>query len=145
MEMTIWLGAMILFLCIEAGTVGLVSIWFAAGSLAAFVAAMLGASFPIQIGVCLGVSGLCLAALRPLVRKYIAPKIVKTNVEAVVGKQAEVTETIDNRHATGAVKLGAVTWTARSTQNVTIPQSSTVRVDRVEGVKLFVTQITEEK
>ncbi len=139
MEMLIWFGLMILFLVLEASSVGLVSIWFAAGSLVALIAAALGAGLAVQIILAVAVSALCLAAVRPLVRKYMKPKLVRTNVDAVVGNFAVVTEEINNLQATGAVKLGAVTWTARSTNDETIPAGATVRVDRVEGVKLFVT------
>ena len=69
------------------------------------------------------------------------PKLVKTNVDAVVGSLAVVTEEINNLQATGAVKLGAVVWTARSTEDVTVPAGATVRIDRVEGVKLFVSLV----
>lgn len=139
MDIAIWFGIMLLFLFLEAGTVGLVSIWFAVGSLVALIAAALGADLVVQIVLAVVVSALCLAAVRPVVRKYITPKLVRTNVEAVIGQSAVVTEQIDNLHATGAVKLGAVIWTARSTEDKTIPAGATVRVDRVEGVKLFVT------
>lgn len=141
MEMYIWLGVTVVFLLIEAASVGLVSIWFAAGSLAGLIAAAFGAPVPVQIIVALAVSTLCLWALRPLAKKYICPKITKTNVEAVVGKSAVVTENIDNLHSCGAVKVGAVTWTARSTDGASISAGATVKVDRVEGVKLFVTKV----
>lgn len=139
MEVLLWFVLMILFLALEAGTVGLVSMWFAVGSLVSLVAAALGASLVVQIILAVAVSALCLATVRPLVRKYITPKLVRTNVDAVVGGLAVVTEEINNLQATGTVKLGAVTWTARSTDDTAIPAGATVRVDRVEGVKLFVT------
>lgn len=141
MEMLIWFGLMILFLVMETGTVGLVCIWFAAGSLVALIASALGAGVVVQIILAVAVSALCLAAVRPLVRKYMNPKLVKTNVDAVIGSLAVVTEEINNLQATGAVKLGAVVWTARSTEDVTVPAGATVRIDRVEGVKLFVSLV----
>ena len=134
----LWFIVMVVFLAVEAGTVGLGSIWFSAGALVAMLAAVLGASVPVQIVVWAAVSAGSLACLRPMVRKYINPKIVRTNVDAVVGKEAIVTQDIDNLRATGTVKLGAVTWTARSTDDSPIPAGTVVRVQRVEGVKLFV-------
>ena len=44
-----WLVAMVLFGVLEAVTVGLTSIWFAVGALAALIAASLGA-FALEIG-----------------------------------------------------------------------------------------------
>jgi membrane protein implicated in regulation of membrane protease activity len=44
-----WASAAVLFLIIEAATVGIASIWFALGSLCALVAALLGAPLWLQI------------------------------------------------------------------------------------------------
>lgn len=133
-----WFVAMVLFLAVEAATVGLVSIWFSVGSLAGLLAAALGASIPVQILLFVAVAAACLACLRPIVRKYITPKLVRTNVDAIIGREAVVTEPIHNIQAEGAVKVGAVTWTARSTNGVSIPAGTVIRIDRVEGAKLFV-------
>ena len=81
-----------------------------------------------------------LALLRPLVKKYMTPKIVRTNVDSVVGSTGIVTEAIDNVTAKGQVKLGHMFWTARSTSGETIPEGTLIQVDRIEGVKVFVSQ-----
>ena len=81
------------------------------------------------------------AALRPLARKYFKPRITRTNVDAIIGSQGYVTNLIDNMAATGTVKLGAMEWTARSTTGENIPVGTLVKVDRIEGVKAFVTAV----
>ena len=139
----LWFVLAVVFLMIEGGTVMLVSVWFAAGSLVAMLAALLSAPFWLQLILFLGVSAGLLALLRPMVRKYLKPKITATNVDAVVGSQGYVTETVDNLAATGQVKLGAMPWTARSTDGSPIEAGTLVRVDRVEGVKAFVTPVRE--
>ena len=139
----LWFVLAVVFLMIEGGTVMLVSIWFAAGSLVAMLAALLSAPFWLQLILFLGVSAGLLALLRPMVRKYLKPKITATNVDAVVGAQGYVTETVDNLAATGQVKLGSMPWTARSTDGSPIEAGTLVRVDRVEGVKAFVTPVRE--
>ena len=141
MEAIIWLGIMVVFLFMEANTVSLVSIWFAAGSLAALIASLFGAQLWLQITLFLVVSAATLACLRPLVRKYIKPKIVPTNTDALLQSQGYVTEEIDNLAAHGQVKLGAMEWTARSTNGDPIPQGTLVKVDKIEGVKAFVTPV----
>ena len=135
----VWLVLIPMFLLIEASTVMLVSIWFALGSLAALLLSLLGASVGLQAAVFLIVSAVSLTALRPLVRKYVNPKLTKTNVDAVVGTTGLVTVAIDNVSAVGQVKLGAMYWTARSTAGDKIPEGALVRVDKIEGVKVFVT------
>jgi len=135
----IWLSLLVIFLIAEASTVMLISLWFAAGSLAALIVCLLGGSFGLQAGVAIVVSVIALTALRPLVRKYITPKLVKTNVDSVIGTQGLVTIAIDNVAAQGQVKLGAMVWTARSSSGESIPEGTLIKVDRVEGVKVFVT------
>ena len=141
MEAIIWLGIMVVFLFMEANTVSLVSIWFAAGSLAALIASLFGAQLWLQITLFLVVSAASLACMRPLVRKYIKPRIVPTNTDALLQSQGYVTEDIDNLAARGQVKLGAMEWTARSTNGDPIPQGTLVKVDKIEGVKAFVTPV----
>ena len=134
-----WLILMVVFLVTEASTVTMVSLWFAAGSLVALVASLLHAQVWLQVTLFLAVSALLLAALRPMARKHFTPKLSKTNVDAIIGAQGYVTADIDNLAATGTVKLGAMEWTARSTSGQPIPKGSLVKVDRIEGVKVFVT------
>lgn len=136
----LWFILMGVFLWMESATVSLISIWFAAGSLAAMIAALFGAQIWLQAVLFVVVSVLLLASLRTVVRKFITPKLVKTNVDAVVGSTGIVVEPIDNIRSLGRVKLGGMEWSARSTENVQIPENTLVTVDRVEGVKVFVTQ-----
>ena len=139
MEIGIWFGLLILFGILEAVTVSVVSIWFMAGSLAAILAALCGASLPVQIVLFLAGSVALLGSLRALDRKYVSPKITATNADRVIGKTAVVTESIDNIAAQGAVKVGGVVWTARSSGGKPIAAGAQVQVDRIEGVKLYVT------
>ena len=139
MNTIIWLVLLILFLVAEAATVTMVSLWFAAGSLAALIVAVTGGPLGLQLFVALAVSSLLLACLRPVVRKHFTPGLTKTNVDAVIGSCGYVTADIDNVSATGTVKLGAMEWTARSTTGTPIPKGTLVKVDRIEGVKAFVT------
>ena len=139
----LWLALLIAFLVMEGSTVTLVSIWFSAGSLVAMIVALLGGPFWLQLILFLGVSAGLLALLRPMVRKYIKPKVTATNVDSLIGSQGYVTETVDNIAATGQVKLGAMPWTARSTDGSPIEAGTLIRVDRIEGVKAFVSPVKE--
>lgn len=134
----VWLALVVLFLAVEAATVGIVSLWFAAGALAALLAALLGFALWLQLLLFLVVSGGLLLALRPLVRRYVSPKVTATNVDSIIGTVGPVTVAIDNVSAAGQVKLGAMVWTARSSSGQPIPEGTLVRVDKIEGVKVFV-------
>lgn len=137
----IWFCLMVVFLIVEAACpIHLVSIWFAAGSLTAMVVSFLGGPLWLQIAVFLAVSCLLLALLWPFIKKFLRPKLEKTNVDAVIGTKGVVTVTIDNTAAAGQIKLGAMEWTARSTSGAVIEKGAVVRVDRIEGVKAFVSE-----
>lgn len=140
----IWAGLLVLFTVGEAITVGLTSIWFAAGALAALICALLGGPLWLQIALFIVVSALCLSAIRPLAHKYFNSKVEPTNADRIIGTEAMVTEDIDNLQAVGAVRVGGVTWTARSEGDAPIPAGTLVRVLRIEGVKVFVEKVKEE-
>lgn len=133
-----WLALMVVFLVVEASTVSLVSLWFAVGALGALVAELLGAPLWAQILIFLALSGVLLACLRPFVRKFIKPKVTPTNTDSVIGSAGFVTEDIDNLSARGQVKLGGMTWSARSTSGKPIHKDTKITVDKIEGVKVFV-------
>lgn len=137
----VWFGLLLLFLVVEAACpIHLVSIWFAAGSLLAMVIAFLGGPIWLQVTVFVVVSAALVALLWPFIRKFLNPNLSKTNVDAVVGSQGIVSVAIDNTAAVGQVKLGAMDWTARSTSGELIPQGTVVKVDRIEGVKAYVSK-----
>ena len=137
----IWLLLVVVFLIAEAATVTVISLWFAAGALAAMATALLGGGVWLQTGVFLVVSAIALTALRPLVRKYLTPKLTATNVDSVIGSVGIVTTVIDNVAAAGQVKLSGMEWTARSCTGEVIPAGTQVTVERIEGVKVFVTPV----
>jgi membrane protein implicated in regulation of membrane protease activity len=136
-----WLVLPVVFLAVEAATVTVVSLWFAAGSLAAMVTALTGGGLAFQAAVFLGVSAVMLTALRPLVRRYLTPKLTATNIDSVIGATGLVTSAIDNLTSSGQVKLNGMEWTARSTDGTPIPAGTRIRVDRIEGVKVFVSPL----
>ncbi len=139
MQMSVfWLIALIVFGVVEAATVGLASIWFAAGALAALISSGLGAPLWIQVVLFLVISFLTLLLIRPLAQRYLIPKQQATNADRVIGAQAVVEEEIDNRMGRGLVSVAGSMWTARSENGQIIPTGVLVRVLRIEGVKVFV-------
>lgn len=140
----IWVGLMVVFLIVEAACpIHLVSAWFAVGAIGAAVACWLNAALWVQITVFVVISAVLLVLLWPLTRKYLNPGHTATNVDSVPGSEAYVTAPIDNIHAQGQVKLNGMEWTARSTSGDPIPEGTLVRVDKVEGVKVFVSPVKE--
>ena len=138
MDSIVWLGVLILMILLELATMGLTTIWFAGGALAAFIAALCGASLLVELGLFLVVSFLLLFAFRPLAMRYVNSRTVKTNVESLAGKTARVTEEINNEMGQVTAVLNGQEWTARSADDTVIPAGSLVVVYAVSGVKLLV-------
>lgn len=135
----VWALAILVFGILEAITAQLVSIWFVLGSIGALIATWCGGELWVQILVFIAVSIVALIVTKPLVKKYIRPKMQKTNADRCIGSEGLVTEEINNLAATGQVKVNGNVWTARSTENEIIPEGTVITVDSIEGVKLLVT------
>ena len=137
--MYFWMALVVIFVVVECLTVGLVSIWFAGGSLVAMFLAMAGISELWQGIAFFVVSAGVLVITRPLVKKYLLNKKEKTNYQSLIGEVAKVTETIDNYNQSGVAYLEGKEWTARSVQDgVIIEKGALVKVNAIEGVKLMV-------
>lgn len=142
MMVWIWVALLAVFVVIEAATAQLLTIWFAIGSFAALVSSFFTDSIVAQIIVFIIVSAISLAVTRPVVKKITKAKKQPTNADMYIGKQAVVTEDINNLEATGLVKVGGSVWTARSeSEGCTIPAGEHVTVVKIEGVKLIVRPI----
>ncbi len=146
MNMTaVWLVAMIVLLVVEGMAPGLVSIWFALGALAAMISAMLKAPLWLQIVWFVAVSALSLLLTRPLAKKYVNAHTTPTNADMAIGQDCVVTEEIDNIRGTGAVTVGGKIWTARmASPDGKAAKGETLRVLRIEGVKLIVEEISDQ-
>lgn len=135
----LWLALLIALAATEAATMGLTTIWFAGGSLVAFIASVLGAPLWLQGTLFLSTSVLLLIFTRPIAVRYVNSRTIKTNIDALTGKTAKVIETIDNINGTGHVFIKGLEWTARTeTEGVVIEAGELVTVLRIEGVKLIV-------
>ncbi len=137
----IWLIVAALCAVIEALTMGLTSIWFAGGAIAAAIAAMMGLSSLVQVGLFLVVSALLIYFTRPIAIKKLKVGKERTNVDALAGREALVTETI-RPFCAGQAKVDGLVWSAvaRDEQS-TIERGSIVKIDGVEGVKLIVSTV----
>lgn len=138
----VWLISFLLLLFIEVITINLVTIWFALGSLAALITTILTDNVNIQVIVFIVVSAVSLIITKPLVAKLRKRKITPTNLDRVIGKEGVVIKDI-SKNSYGGVKVGGSVWTATSTKN--IKKDSQVKVLKIDGVKLVVEKIEEEK
>jgi len=123
-----------------------VSIWFAAGALAGFLAACFGASPVVQIVLFVVISVVLLIFTRPIVRRIFSFGIKDTNNQEI-GRIAVVIQTVDPIHNTGRVRLDGVDWIAVSQDGTVIPENTSVRIEAISGTKLLVSRLpqTEEQ
>ena len=141
---TVWLALLIAFLVGEGATAAITTIWFAAGALAALLCSMAGGNVPLQIILFFVISALSIVAFRPIAQKYFNNKIEPTNADSIIGRQVLVREKISNLQSTGTVHVGGLTWSARSADDSEIASGTTVRILRIEGVKVYVERVKED-
>lgn len=134
----IWTILAIVFAVLEGITLGLTTIWFAVGSLAGMVMAMLGFNMHVQLIAFMVSALLTFAFIRPLAKKVFKVGDTKTNVDSLIGKKGVVHVAI-TPYKVGQVKVNGQIWTAKTDQeDVHVPEGEEIEVLRVDGVKLIV-------
>lgn len=134
----VWLIILVVLIIIELVTLGLTTIWFAGGSLAAFIAAVAGGDIYVQVGLFLVVSVVLLLFTRPFAVKFLNKTRTSTNADSYIGKQAVVLEAISNLQSKGKVTFNGIEWTARTKDDKEIEKDSIVNIIAIDGVKLIV-------
>lgn len=138
------LFVLVVFVLVELMTVGLTSIWFAAGSFVAFIIALLGGNVVVQGIVFILVSVVLLALTKPWAGKYINSRTVKTNVDSLVGERAVLTEDADSMKQTGKAVVNGQEWTVRpQDETQVIRKGELIEVVKISGVKLIVKRVKE--
>ena len=134
----VWLVVSAALIIAEIISLGLTTIWFAIGALAAALAAFLGAGISVQLIAFAVISVVFLIFTAPVARKHFMGQPEKTNIEGLVGMIGVVTNTIDNLKSEGTVSLNGLEWSARSENGENIEKDCRVSVVSISGVKLIV-------
>ena len=141
MQAYYWLILFVAALIVEIATMGLTSIWFAGGALAAWITALLGGGTAVQIAVFVIVSVILLVLTRPYAVKYFNKDRVKTNAESLIGQYAVVVEDIDTLKAVGRVEIQGLEWAAKTEEpDGKIEKDSIVVIREIKGVTLIVSK-----
>lgn len=138
----LWVCIFLVLLFIELITVNLVTIWFAVGALGAIISTFITDNITIQIIIFIIVSIISLIITKPFVNKIRKRKITPTNLDRVIGKEGIVTKDI-TKNSYGEVKVDGSVWTA--TSKGIIKKDTQVKVLKIDGVKLIVEKVKEEK
>ncbi len=138
MNAMIWLILFVVLVVFEIATMGLTTIWFAAGSLAAFFASLFHVTWWLQFILFIVVSLIMLIFTRPFAVRYINRHTQKTNIDSIIGQTGRVIAQIDNAQASGYVVVNGLEWAARSVDAGVIEVDTMVTVKAIEGVKVIV-------
>lgn len=145
MEVFFWFALCLVLLIFEASTMGLFTIWFAAGALVTAILAMFVESKWIQWLVFAVVSGVSLILLRPLLIDKVNKKVKKTNIDSLIGAKGKVEVKIDNFNGTGEVVVNGQPWTAISaSDDKVIDAGRLVKIKEIRGVRLIVEEVKED-
>ncbi|MDD3127021.1 MAG: NfeD family protein [Candidatus Izemoplasmatales bacterium] len=134
----IWFAIVIFAGIIEASTMDLTSIWFAAGALVALIVSLFVPDLIVQVIVFVVISAALLLSLRPIFTRYLKKNDIKTNADRLIGKIAVCTKAITDGQR-GEVKIDGKIWTSISNEDIVVGEK--VEVLGIEGVKLVVKKV----
>lgn len=143
----IWLVICIGCVVIEAASPQLTSVWFALGALFALIASLIKPDlWWLQLIVFIVISALALALTRPLAKKLQSKNKERMNADRFIDEEGVVVARINNVLGEGQVKSKGTVWSARSEDDdVIIEEGAHVKIKRIEGVKVIVTEIRKEE
>jgi membrane protein implicated in regulation of membrane protease activity len=118
----VWLITALVLLIVEIITVSFGVVCFSLGAVFAALGAYLGLSVLWQLLIFSVVSFLAFVFVRPFVVKFLLKQKdeVLTNADALVGRQAIVTEEINPDKNTGRVKIDGDDWKAESAEFISV-------------------------
>lgn len=134
----VWLILMVIFLIVEAATMGLTTIWCAAGCLAAAICALVGVdNITVQLIVMIAVSIVCFIIcfiwIRPKFESIKKENTVATNADRIIGREGIVIKNISSVEGKGQIKVMGQIWSAVS--DTDIEEGAKIRVTALSGVK----------
>ena len=136
----IWLILMGAALVVEAMTLGLTTIWLAAGCLVAAILDLAGCSMTAQVVTMIVVTiitfVICLIWIKPKIDKAARNRKTATNADRFLGQEGIVIKDIDPIEGKGQVKVMGQVWSAKAVKP--IPEGTKIIVKNMEGVKLLV-------
>lgn len=133
-----WIAVIAVAIIVEVITDQLVSIWFVPGAIVATILDYfkVGLVWQVLVVLILATAGIVFA--KTYLAKRIDSKIVKTNIEAIIGERCVVTEKIDNYVGCGQVKIKGQIWSARGVDEDSVfEEGDILHVVAIEGVKVI--------
>jgi len=135
----VWLAVAFVAAIIEVSVPHFGFAFVGAGAIAAAAAAFFGYSVPTQLATFVFVLVVSIALLRSRLLGRLSGRGVPSRTEALVGRQAVVTNDIDPTVGSGRVNVAGEDWAARSGE--VISAGARVRVTGADGIVLEVTRV----
>ena len=139
----IWLALTLLFIVIEICTAGFAIACFSLGSLLSMVCTFFNAPLWVQILAFAIGSTLAFIYIRPVAVKYLQKKggeEHKTGVDALIGREAKVSETIQENDY-GRVAVDGDDWKACSVDGSEIEKNTRVKIVAINSIILTVEKV----
>lgn len=130
-----WLGLVIILAIVELETVNLLTIWFVLSGIVTIFVSYFWNNIVIEVSTFIILGIFFLITTRPLFKKYLHKKDIRTNLDQVVGMKGVVTESI-KKGVVGEVKVAGKKWSAISQENLKIGDYCII--EEIKGVKLIV-------
>ncbi|MBN2008693.1 NfeD family protein [candidate division KSB1 bacterium] len=139
----IWMVLAALFVIGEIFTAGFFILWFGVGAAVAGLLAMFGLHAGWQWGSFIIVSGILISVSRRFADKVTAQQPEGIGANRWIGKIGTVIEDINDAQNCGRIRLGGEEWRACAEHNELIETGRKVKVLRVEGTRVIVTELKE--
>ena len=133
-----WLSIVIFLAIIEASTVDVVTIWYVVSGIITIILSFFIDNFILQFAFFTILGTILLFTTRPIVKKTLKNKNIKTNFDRVIGMEGIVTEDIAPT-SIGEVKVDGKRWSAISEKE--LKKGSLVTILSIDGVKLKVEKV----
>lgn len=134
----IWIAVIIAAVVIEALTDQLISVWFVPGAILGVILDFCNVDFIWQMLITIVTAVVGIIFTKVFLAKIAPRRIVKTNVDAIIGERCVVTEKIDNFAGCGQAKVNGQIWSARGVcEDDVFEVGEALRVVAIEGVKLI--------
>ncbi|MBM7557880.1 NfeD family protein [Halanaerobacter jeridensis] len=140
MAFKIWLAVGMAFLVFEILSPTFFMVFFGVSAFITSIVSLFNVELIPQLFTFIILSIISLFVFRPFAKKHLMndSKETRTNVDALVGQEALVTERIIPDKNEGRVKITGDSWMAISSTGVEIPEGEKVIITKVDGAKLYV-------
>ncbi|MBP5156647.1 MAG: NfeD family protein [Treponema sp.] len=132
-----WLALVVLFSVVEALTMTLMTVWFAAAALVMVFASMLPIPLVGQLVLFALLSALLLVFSRPLALKFLKLKKTATNSDSLVGRKCKILRPVTPDEK-GTARLNGVEWSVASVDGSPLEAGKDCVVHEIKGNTLIV-------